>query len=77
VYGENSILATVVNVVGLAGLIASFFSIIFGYSRQVFALSRAGYLPRWLSVTSARKVPVLALIVPGRVWLCAVAHRCG
>jgi len=65
VYGENSILATVVNVVGLAGLIASFFSIIFGYSRQVFALSRAGYLPRWLSVTSARKVPVLALIVPG------------
>jgi ethanolamine permease len=65
VYGENSVLATVVNVVGLAGLIASFFSIIFGYSRQVFALSRAGYLPRWLSVTSARKVPVLALIVPG------------
>ena len=65
VYGENSVLATVVNVVGLAGLIASFFSIIFGYSRQVFALSRAGYLPRWLSITSDRKVPVLALIVPG------------
>ena len=65
VYGEDSMLATVVNVVGLAGLIASFFSIIFAYSRQVFALSRAGYLPRWLSVTSARKVPALALIVPG------------
>ena len=65
VYGEHSVLATVVNVVGLAGLIASFFSIIFGYSRQVFALSRAGYLPRWLSITSARKVPILALIVPG------------
>jgi len=65
VYGESSLLATVVNVVGLAGLIASFFSIIFAYSRQVFALSRAGYLPRWLSVTSARKVPTLALVVPG------------
>ncbi|MDA9711172.1 ethanolamine permease [Luminiphilus sp.] len=65
VHGEDSLLATVVNVVGLAGLIASFFSIIFAYSRQVFALSRAGYLPRWLSVTSARKVPTLALIVPG------------
>ena len=65
VHGEDSILATVVNVVGLAGLIASFFSIIFAYSRQVFALSRAGYLPRWLSVTSARKVPTLALVVPG------------
>ncbi|MBT7581621.1 MAG: amino acid permease, partial [Kordiimonadaceae bacterium] len=51
--------------VGLAGLIASFFSIIFGYSRQVFALSRAGYLPRVLSLTSKRKTPYLALLVPG------------
>jgi ethanolamine permease len=65
VHGEDSMLATVVNIVGLAGLIASFFSIIFAYSRQVFALSRAGYLPRWLSVTSQRKVPTLALVVPG------------
>ena len=54
-----------VNWVGLAGLIASFFSIIFAYSRQLFALSRAGYLPRGLSVTSARKTPYIALIVPG------------
>ncbi|OFC69389.1 ethanolamine permease [Alteromonas confluentis] len=61
----NSTLATVVNVLGLAGLIASFFSIIYGYSRLVFALSRAGYLPRSLSVTSERKVPSRALIVPG------------
>ena len=61
----NSTLATVVNVLGLAGLVASFFSIIYGYSRLVFALSRAGYLPRSLSLTSARKVPARALIVPG------------
>jgi len=65
VYGESSSLATFVNLVGLAGLIASFFSIIFGYSRQVFALSRAGYLPRWLSLTGKNKVPNFALIVPG------------
>ncbi|WP_203143033.1 ethanolamine permease [Marinobacter mangrovi] len=58
-------LATVINVLGLAGLIASFFSIIFGYSRLVFALSRAGYLPKALSLTSKRKAPVWALIVPG------------
>ena len=32
---------------GLAGLVASFFSIVYAYSRQLFALSRAGYLPRW------------------------------
>lgn len=65
VYGEDSMAAAFVNWVGLCGLIASFFSIIFAYSRQVFALSRAGYLPRVLSVTNRRKVPVLALVVPG------------
>lgn len=64
-YGESSGMATFVNVVGLAGLVASFFSLIFAYSRQVFALSRAGYLPQWLSLTGDRKVPSLALIVPG------------
>ena len=67
VYGENSLLAEFVNWVGLAGLIASFFSIIYAYSRQVFALSRAGYLPRILSVTNSHKVPVLALVVPGAI----------
>ncbi|MAS10103.1 ethanolamine permease [Salinisphaera sp.] len=58
-------LGTVVNMLGLAGLIASFFSIIYGYSRLVFALSRAGYLPQFLSLTSSRKAPSWALIVPG------------
>jgi ethanolamine permease len=64
-YGEDNFLADFVNYVGLAGLVASFFSIIFAYSRQLFALSRAGYLPRGLSVTSKRKTPHIALIVPG------------
>src|SRR5215213_5257609 len=64
-YGGKNALYTIVNVVGLAGLIASFYSIIFAYSRQIFALSRAGYLPRWLSVTSRRHVPWVALVVPG------------
>ena len=61
----NTNLAVAVNVLGLAGLIASFFSIIYGYSRLVFALSRAGYLPKFLSLTSQRKAPTWALIVPG------------
>ena len=56
-----------VNWVGLFGLIASFFSIIFAYSRQLFALSRAGYFPRALSVTSGRKVPWIALVLPALV----------
>lgn len=57
--------ARVVNYIGLAGLVASFFSIIYAYSRQLFALSRAGYLPKVLSLTNKRKAPFLALIVPG------------
>lgn len=64
--GESG-LATFVNYAGLAGLVASFFSIVFAYSRQLFALSRAGYLPRVLSVTNGRKTPTWALIVPGGV----------
>ncbi len=61
----NTELATVVNVLGLVGLVASFFSIIYGYSRLVFALSRAGYLPKAMSITTDRKVPARALIIPG------------
>jgi ethanolamine permease len=60
-------LTRVVNYAGLFGLVASFFSIIYAYSRQTFALSRAGYLPRSLSVTNRRKAPVLALLVPGAI----------
>jgi ethanolamine permease len=61
----NTTLATTVNILGLAGLVASFFSIIYGYSRLVFALSRAGYLPQFLSLTSKRKTPTWALVIPG------------
>ncbi|WP_440713946.1 ethanolamine permease [Gordonia sp. FQ] len=61
----SGVAAKLVNYIGLAGLIASFFSVIYAYSRQLFALSRAGYLPTVLSVTNRRKAPTLALIVPG------------
>jgi ethanolamine permease len=64
-YGGTTTLGAIVNVAGLAGLIASFFSIIFAYSRQMFALSRAGYLPKVLSLTGSRRTPWVALIVPG------------
>jgi ethanolamine permease len=66
-YDGDNFLGDFVNYIGLAGLVASFFSIIFAYSRQLFALSRAGYLPRALSVTGARKTPYVALVVPGVV----------
>ena len=67
VRGDGSVLADFVNYAGLAGLIASFFSIIYAYSRQLFALSRAGYLPKSLSLTTGRNTPWVALIVPGTI----------
>ena len=66
-FGGSAFVTDFVNYVGLAGLIASFFSIIYAYSRQLFALSRAGYLPRALSVTGGRKTPYIALLVPGLI----------
>jgi ethanolamine permease len=66
-YGGQNWVSGFINVVGLLGLIASFFSIIYAYSRQTFALSRAGYLPKVLSITGKHKTPVLALVVPGAI----------
>ena len=49
--------------IAVAGLVASFHSILFAYGRQLYSLSRAGYFPRWLSVTHAtRKTPHRALL---------------
>lgn len=47
----------------VAGLVASFHTIIFAYGRQIYSLSRAGYFPPFFSLThSTRKTPHLALI---------------
>ncbi len=54
--------------IAVAGLIASFHSILFAYGRQLYSLSRAGYFPRWLSVThSTRKTPHRALLAGGAI----------
>src|SRR5260221_1613677 len=44
------------------GLIASFHTIIYAYGRQIYSLSRAGYYLEFMSVTSGRKVPHMALL---------------
>ncbi|TMK35772.1 MAG: amino acid permease [Actinobacteria bacterium] len=47
----------------MIGLIASFFTIIFAYGRNTYSLSRAGYFPKFLSLTHGeRKTPHVALI---------------
>ncbi len=60
-------------VLGLFGLIASFHGIIIGYSRQIFALARAGYLPPVLAKVHPRfKTPYIAIIAGGVIGILAV-----
>jgi ethanolamine permease len=59
--------------IGLFGLIASFHGIIMGYSRQIFALARAGFLPRALSsLHPQRKTPHWAIISGGLIGISAI-----
>jgi len=58
---------------GLFGLIASFHGIILGYSRQIFALARAGYLPSVLARVHPRfRTPHLAILAGGVVGIAAI-----
>jgi ethanolamine permease len=51
--------------IGLFGLLASFHGIMMGYSRQVFALARAGYLPPiFARLHPTRRTPIWAVIGP-------------
>ena len=59
--------------IALAGLIASFHAIIYAYGRVLFALSRAGYIPRFLSLTGKQRTPYVALIAGALIGFgCAV-----
>ena len=59
--------------IGLLGLIASFHGIIMGYSRQIFALARAGFLPRVLSqVHPRRQTPHWAILAGGAVGIASI-----
>lgn len=66
-FGEHSSLGQVVSLAALIGLMASLFSVMYAYSRQIFALSRAGLLPRFLAVTNRRQSPYLAVFIPGLI----------
>jgi ethanolamine permease len=69
VYGNNAG-AAILALIGLIGLIASFFTIIYAYGRNTYSLSRAGYFPHFLSLTHPTlKTPHIALIAGGVVGL--------
>ena len=58
---------------GLFGLVASFHGIIMGYSRQIFALARAGFLPATLARVHPRfRTPHIATLAGGVVGIVAI-----
>jgi ethanolamine permease len=73
VVGANSGWLHLLVSIGLLGLIASFHGIIMGYSRQIFALARAGFLPKILAAIHPRwRTPHLAILAGGAVGIAAI-----
>ncbi len=72
IVGEHSNWMHMLVWIGLFGLIASFHGIILGYSRQFFALSRAGYLPAGLAKLSRFQTPHRAIIAGGIIGIAAI-----
>jgi ethanolamine permease len=56
-------LAAVLALFALIGLLASLQGIMFAYGRNMYSLSRAGYYPKFLSLTGKRATPWVALVV--------------
>jgi ethanolamine permease len=63
ILGEE--LAAVLALFALVGLLASLQGIMFAYGRNMYSLSRAGYYPKFLSLTGKRQTPWVALVVGG------------
>jgi ethanolamine permease len=72
VVGDNSTWMHMLVWIGLFGLVASFHGIILGYSRQFFALARAGYLPAGLAKLNRFQTPHRAIIAGGVVGIAAI-----
>ena len=73
IVGENSGWLHMLVWLGLFGLIASFHGIILGYSRQIYALGRESYLPKWLAGIHSRfRTPHRAIVAGGIVGIAAI-----
>lgn len=62
-YGKESWLTKTIGTGALIGLIATFFSVVYASSRQLYSLARDGYLPNWLAATNTRQAPHAALLL--------------
>ena len=65
VIGSQAWIMPAIAIFSILAMIASFHAIVLAYSRQMFALSRAGYLPKALSNLNRFRTPLWGLIVPG------------
>ncbi|WP_416423598.1 ethanolamine permease [Pseudomonas sp. App30] len=72
VVGNNSNWMHMLVWIGLFGLVASFHGIIMGYSRQFFALARAGFLPAGLAKLSRFQTPHRAILAGGVIGIAAI-----
>ncbi|MES2739975.1 MAG: ethanolamine permease [Pseudomonadota bacterium] len=73
IVGEHSNWLHMLIWLGLFGLIASFHGIILGYSRQIFALAREGYLPRYFAKIHPRfQTPHRAILAGGVIGVAAI-----
>jgi ethanolamine permease len=70
---SREIAPSLLTLIALTGLIASFHATIYAYGRVLFALSRAGYFPRWISLTGRRRTPWVALCLGGGIGFGAAA----
>jgi ethanolamine permease len=64
--------AAVLALFALVGLLASLQGIMFAYGRNMYSLSRAGYYPRFLSLTGKRQTPWVALAVGAAIGFVAL-----
>ena len=73
VVGDSSAWLHMLVWIGLFGLVASFHGIILGYSRQIFAQARAGYLPSYLAAIHPRfGTPHRAVLAGGVIGIAAI-----
>jgi ethanolamine permease len=72
----KTLLVQIFSLCGLFAIMASLMGITLGYSRQIFALARSGFLPRHLSILSEKyQSPYVACIAGSAIGIAGVLTR--